>query len=82
MVLVAVVSPRPFSFRAPAALARAQLEQALQLLADRQVDHTHPALSLFHLARRLDLHRQAVWSEVYSVVRVLFRLAIHLDQQQ
>ena len=46
------------------------------------VDHTHPALSLFHLARRLDLHRQAVWSEVYSVVRVLFRLAIHLDQQQ
>ena len=76
MVLVAVVSPRPFSFRAPAALARAQLEQALQLLADRQVDHTHPALSLFHLALRLDLHREAVTLAVYSVVRALLRRAL------
>src|SRR5206468_397167 len=54
-----------FSFRAPAALARAQLEQALRLSAGRQVDHTHLALSLFHLALRPDLHRGAVWSEVY-----------------
>ena len=55
MVLVAVGSPRPFSFRAPAALARAQLEQAeaVRLLAGRQVDQRHPALSLFHLALRL-----------------------------
>jgi hypothetical protein len=76
VVLVAVGSPRPFSFRAPAALARAQLEQALQLLAGRQVDHTHPALSLFHLALRLDLHREAVTLAVYSVVRALLRRAL------
>jgi len=65
VVLVAVGSPRLFSFRAPAALARAQLEQALPLLAGRQVDHRHFALSLFHLALRPDLHREAVSLEVY-----------------
>jgi hypothetical protein len=67
VVLVAAGSPRPFSFRARAALVRARLEQAeaVRLLAGRQVDQTHLALSLFHLALRLDLDRQAVWSEVY-----------------
>jgi hypothetical protein len=61
----AAESPRLFSFRAPAALARAQLEQALRLSAGRQVDHRHPALSLLRLALRPDLSRLAVWSDVY-----------------
>jgi hypothetical protein len=61
----ALESPRPFSFRAPAALARAQLKQALHFLAGRQVDHRQLARSLFDLALRLDLPREAVWSEVY-----------------
>jgi len=65
VVLVAEGSPRPFSFRPPAGLARAQLEQAqaVRLLVGRQVDQRH--LALFHLALRLDLDRQAVWTEVY-----------------
>ena len=62
---MAAESPRPFSFRAPVALARAQLEQALPLLAGRQVEHRYLALSLLHLALRPDLHREVVWLEVY-----------------
>src|SRR5947207_14504856 len=78
---VAAGSPRPFSFRAPVVLVPAQPEQALRLLAGRQVDHRHPALSLFHLALRLRLHLEVAWSEVYSlwVARALLRLAVHLD---
>ena len=64
-MVVAAGSPRPFSFRAPVALAHAQLEQALRLLAARQVARRYLDLSLLHLAIRLRLHRGAVWLEVY-----------------
>jgi len=63
MILV-VESPRPFSFRAPVALARAQPQLALRFLAARLVDHRRSGLSLFRLALRPDLHRQAAWLEV------------------
>ena len=63
---LAVESPHPFSFRAPASLSPvlAQQQLALRPLAARQVDHRRLALSLFHLALRPDLRRQAVWLEV------------------
>ena len=78
MVLV-VESPRPFSFRAPVALARAQPQLALRFLAARLVEHRRPGLSLFRLALRPDLHRQAACLEVsaHRAVPPLLRRDAH-----
>ncbi len=77
----AVEFPRPFSFRAPVSPGLAQRQLALRFWAARQVDRRRLALSLFRLALRPDLDRQAVWLEVYwrQVAHALFRLAPRRD---
>jgi hypothetical protein len=78
MVLV-VESPRPFSFRVPVALARAQPHLALRFLAARPVDHSRPGPSLFLLALRPGLRRQTAWLEVsaHRSVPALLRRDAH-----
>ena len=83
-MVLAVESPLLFSFRAPASHAPAQPELALRLLAARQVDRMHLAVSLVRLASHRGPRREAGWLEVAGrqVVHALFRLARRQDPHQ